>query len=583
MQLYSTALLGGGMELYQVVVAGSVAGAIGIGVAYPFDTIKTKQVLLNGQERKRQQRHKEQQQRQLAQQEQQQTLGDDEKANLNIPLGSLEGEYSPAFVTACVASTSPTSASAFAKPSSFNTRLADFAFGNSGSNSTFMVGSDMSMMTMDASGYLALKPATVSDTVATALTAAAASASEAAMALGILKSQTLQVVDKNSKKTTNNDESYCSSCHSIFDVMVYIWQNDGGITGFFGGVQSMMIGQAIIKALSFSVNAGALQILHATATTTTTTSPEKTTSFVPTTTTSSFSHWLDSILTTHHDWSDAQILLIAAASAGFLASFVTAPVERICCILQAQQQQQQQQAPPSTNLLPTDVSSLSTAAIPTTITTQNPPMKYYTSEWACLQDVIAQEGFLGWLFGSGWTLSLLREMPSDMIYFALYGWLIANPTFFSSIIAGASENSVGCSSWMEPLVYGAMAGMASWIPVYPVDVVKTIYQTQPNNKKSTRITTTTRTTSTSTPQKHQVLEKQEHPQKQEDFGKQDPVDGGCDDLLSIRLSPWDITQQLWQQGGWSVFYEGMDAKLIRAAVHHAITFCVFDAVLKMWR
>lgn len=346
--------MGQGMDFFHIVSAGCLAGAIGIGAAYPFDMIKTQQVLYN---------------RELS------------------------------------ARDSATSVLEKQDP--------DFFARNKYTNDTLDFGATRAIM-LDAS-----------------------SNGGAAWAVALSPSMVLSVPTRRRGL-------------SAWDVMVLIFQKEG-VGGFFGGVQVMMISQAIIKALTFTTNALALENLH---------------KFELT-----------------QDWSDAQILFLAAACAGFLASFVIAPMERICCLMQANAEN-------------------------------------YDTEWDCLQAVIKREGVLGWLFGSGWSLSVMRKMPSDMIDFGLYGLLM------SSTEALALVPPV-----LAPLVFGAAAGIASWVPVYPVDVVKTLYQAQEDKTER---------------------------------------------------SAWDITQALYQESGVAIFFEGIESKLIRSAVHHAVTFAVFDAVLRVW-
>ena len=35
-------------------------------------------------------------------------------------------------------------------------------------------------------------------------------------------------------------------------------------------------------------------------------------------------------------------------------------------------------------------------------------------------------------------------------------------------------------------------------------------------------------------------------------------------------------RRLWRTGGWSVFWDGLTPKLLRAVVNHAVTFTVFE-------
>ena len=128
-----------------------------------------------------------------------------------------------------------------------------------------------------------------------------------------------------------------------------------GIRGFFGGVRGMMVGQAIIKSIAFSSNRFALGKLSKCS--------------VP----------------TFHS------LLLSAAFAGFVTSFIVAPIERVKIMMQA-----------NTNL--------------------------YKNEIECIKAIFKAEGFRGFL-GRGLNPTIVREVPSYCIYFALYGVLMSTPLF----------------------------------------------------------------------------------------------------------------------------------------------------------
>ncbi|KAK1742386.1 mitochondrial carrier protein [Skeletonema marinoi] len=117
-------------------------------------------------------------------------------------------------------------------------------------------------------------------------------------------------------------------------------------------------------------------------------------------------------------------LILAASFAGFVTSFLVTPVERVKVMMQAQ----------STN------------------------DGAYANELECIKAVLDNEGFLG-LFSRG----------------LVYGLLI-----HTSI----AENNLGATA---PLVCGAMSGCACWIPVYPIDVIKTLVQNTEGGDSSSAI------------------------------------------------------------------------------------------------
>lgn len=166
-------------------------------------------------------------------------------------------------------------------------------------------------------------------------------------------------------------------------------------------------------------------------------------------------------------------VLLAACTAGLACSFLVAPVERIKVEMQAY------------------------------------PYRY-ANEVDCLQSILRTEGCRGLQRGLGATLA--REIPGYAIYFTVYSVLS------SSLDLGA----------LSPIVFGAMAGCFSWIPIYPLDVVKTTLILQPP-------------TSTS--------------------------------------SMMDVAGELYHRGGLGVFFQGLSPKLLRAAVNHATSFTVYEAIM----
>lgn len=168
-------------------------------------------------------------------------------------------------------------------------------------------------------------------------------------------------------------------------------------------------------------------------------------------------------------------LLIAACFSGFVTSFLVTPIERIKVLLQ------------SSNA--------------------------YKNEIDCFQKVIKVEGVVG-IFTRGLGPTLAREIPSYGIYFLIYGLLMQLPL----------ATQLGT---LAPLIFGAVTGCASWIPVYPIDVVKTLVQAS---------------------------------------------DG------SQNVSALEITKQLYNDRGIRGFFDGLTPKMLRAAVNHSVTFYIYDMI-----
>uniref|UniRef100_A0A0G4HKR9 Mitochondrial carrier protein n=1 Tax=Chromera velia CCMP2878 TaxID=1169474 RepID=A0A0G4HKR9_9ALVE len=188
-------------------------------------------------------------------------------------------------------------------------------------------------------------------------------------------------------------------------------------------------------------------------------------------------------------------LLVAAMFAGLVTSFVVAPFERIKVMLQ----------------------SLSEGGKETEKETDG---FSYSDELSAWRAVILAEGWKGLMLrGLGPTIA--REVPSYGIYFVAYS-LFMSPQTGATDLLGA----------LAPLVGGAAAGCACWLPVYPIDVVKT--------------------------------------------AQQSTVGGSAEDAKGAI----ETAREIWDRGGVGAFFDGLTPKLVRAVVNHAVTFFVFDLMLK---
>jgi solute carrier family 25 (mitochondrial carnitine/acylcarnitine transporter), member 20/29 len=144
--------------------------------------------------------------------------------------------------------------------------------------------------------------------------------------------------------------------------------------------------------------------------------------------------------------------------------------------------------------------------------------KSYTSEVDCVSKIVSSDG-VGGLLLRGIDGMLIREVPGCVVYLLTYSSLMNG---FAPAIFGPAA-SFFC---------GACAGVGAWIPIYPFDVVKTNMQ----NKLSSN-------------------------------GRSG--DG----------SFFETANELRRDFGWGIFFEGIQPKLIRAAVHHSVTFFIFDRIV----
>ena len=188
-----------------------------------------------------------------------------------------------------------------------------------------------------------------------------------------------------------------SAPQNAFALTAQIYRNEG-VAGFYGGVSTTMLGQALIKGALFFVYGAVRDALARTALGLSTLS-----------------------------------LCLAAATSGAVGSFVITPVERVKCVMQAK------------------------------------AAGTFVNPLACIAELVSRDGVGGLAF-RGLGATILREMPACTLYFVTYDLSKA-----ALLASGALSRTASL------LLAGAFAGAMSWVPVYPIDVVKTQIQVSRNN------------------------------------------------------------------------------------------------------
>ncbi|EFA84164.1 mitochondrial substrate carrier family protein [Heterostelium album PN500] len=142
----------------------------------------------------------------------------------------------------------------------------------------------------------------------------------------------------------------------------------------------------------------------------------------------------------------------AGAIAGGTISFFLTPRDLIKSKLQVQSR--------NTNLL-------------STVTTKGePPRQFYKGPIDVIRQIIRKDGFLG-LF-KGLRPTLARDIPGDMVYFTMYEFMKRK----LSALSKSSGHPEHFPAWVA-IGAGGCAGMSFWASIYPLDVIKTRIQTQP--------------------------------------------------------------------------------------------------------
>ena len=183
-------------------------------------------------------------------------------------------------------------------------------------------------------------------------------------------------------------------------------------------------------------------------------------------------------------------LIVASSAAGFVTAFVVNPIERIKIILQ------------------TDTAGK------------------YSGQLDCWAQVLKRDGMRGLMF-TGIDATLLREIPGYAVYFVLYTLIVRQE---------ACAEAFGS---FAPAAAGAIAGVLSWIPIYPFDVVKTKLQ---NN-----------------------------------MGSAAELGAGsarAEDNFASAFA------QLYHAYGAAIFFEGIGTKLVRAAINHSADFYFYDLITR---
>lgn len=195
-----------------------------------------------------------------------------------------------------------------------------------------------------------------------------------------------------------------------------------------------------------------------------------------------------------------QSQFLAGSAAGFVQSFVTSPME-----FAKTRMQLQGQANPKVNLPFWQKNRVQ-----------------YKNPLDCLLKTFRSEGLFGIYRGFGCTI--LRDSPGFGVYFAGYEYL-----------TGKVTDPKGNVNTLNLLLMGGLAGVMSWIVIYPLDVMKSRLQA-------------------------------------------DGMDGGGKKYKSL----WDCMKKSYKSEGLKVFVRGLNSTIIRAFPTNAATFATVTWVLTIF-
>jgi solute carrier family 25 carnitine/acylcarnitine transporter 20/29 len=145
--------------------------------------------------------------------------------------------------------------------------------------------------------------------------------------------------------------------------------------------------------------------------------------------------------------------------------------------------------------------------------------------WPLTRDIVKHSGFLS-LF-RGLSATLIREIPSFPAYFVTY-------EYSKVYLQGLLPEYSALSDTAAILGAGSLAGIAGWVFVYPIDVIKTKIQSESSL------------------------------------------------MWKDRISCAQMCRRLLKESGRSVFMRGFGATILRAVPTNAVIFGGYELTLEVW-
>ena len=272
-----------------------------------------------------------------------------------------------------------------------------------------------------------------------------------------------------------------------------------GVVALWKGVGSPLAGAAPLNALTFAGNGKTLRYID---------------------------HWLSE--KAEHSGGMVQrpywAYYASGCVGGLTQTIVAVPTELVKCRLQVQQSLRPTTAAASSTSLASSTSSLSAAAVASTSSSgpihSSASVSQPTTALSMFRHIYRYEGIRG-LF-RGFSVTALRDTPSYGVYFLAYEY--------------TKDKLVAASHLQSPLLpmlaAGGIAGCLSWLSCYPVDVIKSVIQTESA--------------------------------------------AGVGAGASGGLGMWSVTKRLYAEGGISRFFRGVSPCLLRSVPVNAVTFVVYE-------
>jgi len=263
-----------------------------------------------------------------------------------------------------------------------------------------------------------------------------------------------------------------------------------GVVALWKGVGSPLAGAAPLNALTFAGNGKSLRYID---------------------------HWLSSRQDVSGGGSVQRpywAYYVSGCVGGLTQTVVAVPTELVKCRLQVQHTLR-------TNPTVT-ASTITTAASSAPIVASSTSQP--TTALSMFGHIYRQEGLRG-LF-RGFSATALRDTPSYGVYFLAY-------EYTKDRIVAASRLQ---SPLLPQLLAGGVAGCVSWLSCYPVDVVKSVIQTETAAAGA----------------------------------------GAAGSGGSGGAGMWGVTKRLYAEGGVGRFFRGVSPCLLRSVPVNAVTFVVYE-------
>ncbi|KXH60508.1 hypothetical protein CSAL01_10076 [Colletotrichum salicis] len=168
------------------------------------------------------------------------------------------------------------------------------------------------------------------------------------------------------------------------------------------------------------------------------------------------------------------------------------------------------------------------------------------SSWAITKDVWRAEGIRGLYFGG--VVTALR----DSVGYGFYFWSYEITTRWMGVGGDGVQETNLKEEAAKVLLCGGLAGIVTWVSIFPLDVIKTRVQTQAFQAPSL----------SQSPERSPLLAAQGLSQQQQQPAK--------------RAGAMQVAREAYREGGMRVFFRGLTVCSVRAFVVNAVQWAVYE-------